>query len=265
MKTHKKKFIALAVIAAMLLGAWFLGSTPDVSREDAPILAEMPELRKVGSEYMYEPLAAEAYVAEAEDLEETTPEPDSNKTGEIEMLEHADEEASPPSSEREDPAPSPALSPTPTATPTPQAPAPALEISFYVTLSVRADTILNNMHLLSEYKHELVPANGVIFPATQVRVEEGESVFEVLQREMRRVGIHMSSRFTPALNSAYVEGIQNLFEFDVGPLSGWMYRVNGVFPNFGSSQYILSAGDVIEWVYTVDLGRDVGGAGAFQS
>jgi len=113
--------------------------------------------------------------------------------------------------------------------------------------------------LLDREKHELVPADGVIFPATKVTVYEGESVFNVLQREMRRERIHMASRFTPIYNSAYVEAINNLYEFDAGPLSGWMYRVNGWFPNFGSSRYILSPGDVIEWIYTVDLGRDIGG------
>jgi len=129
---------------------------------------------------------------------------------------------------------------------------------FYVTLTVRVDSILYNMHLLHRDKHELVPSSGVIFPATLVRVYDGESVHNVLQREMRRHRIHMSSRWTPMFNSAYVEAINNLYEFDVGPLSGWMYRVNGWFPNFGASRYLLSAGDVVEWLYTVDLGRDLG-------
>ena len=130
--------------------------------------------------------------------------------------------------------------------------------SFMVYLTVRVDTILNNMNLLCTEKHELVPANGVIFPMTAVEAFEGESVFNVLQREMRRARIHMVSRFTPIFNSAYVEAIHNLFEFDVGELSGWMYSVNGDFPNFGASLYILQPGDVIEWHYTCDLGRDLG-------
>lgn len=130
--------------------------------------------------------------------------------------------------------------------------------SFTVTLEVRVDMILYNMHLLHRDKHELVPPDGVIFPRSEVTAYEGESVFNVLQREMRRNYIHMSSRFTPMFNSAYVEAINNLYEFDVGPLSGWMYRVNGWFPNFGASRYLLSDGDEIEWLYTVDLGRDLG-------
>ena len=133
------------------------------------------------------------------------------------------------------------------------------EAAFTVTLTVRADTILNNMHLLSMEKHELVPADGLIFPPAVVEVYEGESVFDVLHREMRQAGIHMAFRNTPIYNSAYVVAINNLYEFDAGGLSGWMYKVNGWFPNYGSSRYLLSPGDVIEWVYTCDLGRDVGG------
>ena len=132
------------------------------------------------------------------------------------------------------------------------------EGSFTVTLTVRADILLNNMNLLDADKHELVPAGGIIFPPTPVTAYEGESVFNVLQREMRRERIHMASRFTPAYNSAYVEAINNIYVYDAGPLSGWMFSVNGYFPNFGSSLYILSPGDVIEWVYSLDLGRDLG-------
>ena len=130
--------------------------------------------------------------------------------------------------------------------------------SFTVTLVVRCDTILANMNLLNREKHELVPDDGVIFPATTITAYEGESVFNILQREMRRAGIHMTFRNTPIYNSAYIEAINNLYEFDVGELSGWMYKVNGWFPNYGSSRYQLQPGDVIEWHYTCDLGHDLG-------
>ena len=63
---------------------------------------------------------------------------------------------------------------------------------------------------------------------------------------------------TPIYNSAYIEGIGNLYERDVGDLSGWMYSVNGWFPNYGCGRYALKDGDVVEWVYTCDLGADVG-------
>ncbi|GHV13156.1 hypothetical protein FACS1894219_07520 [Clostridia bacterium] len=130
--------------------------------------------------------------------------------------------------------------------------------SFTVTLSVTCGTILDNMNLLGKNKHELVPADGIIFPATEVTVYEGESVFNVLQREMKRAKIHLEFMNTPIYNSAYIEGINNIYEFEVGELSGWMYAVNGWYPNYGCSRYQLKAGDVVEWNYTCDLGRDLG-------
>ncbi|MGO4495338.1 DUF4430 domain-containing protein [Paenibacillus sp. 2RAB27] len=127
-----------------------------------------------------------------------------------------------------------------------------------VTLSVSCLTILGNMKLLDPEKVELVPKDGIIFKSQQVTFYEGESVFNVLQREMKKNKIHMEFVNTPIYNSAYIEGIHNLYEFDCGELSGWMYKVNGWFPNYGASRYPLKQGDVIEWVYTCDLGRDVG-------
>ena len=127
------------------------------------------------------------------------------------------------------------------------------------TLSVRCDTILDNISWLDPEKVELVPADGVIFPATQVTFYEGESVFNVLLREMKKAGIHMEYVNTPMYNSAYIEGVNNLYEFDCGELSGWMYKVDDWFPNYGCSRYQLEDGDVVEWVYTCNLGVDVGG------
>ena len=127
------------------------------------------------------------------------------------------------------------------------------------TFSISCATILNNWDKCDESKKPLVPADGVILPTTTVTFTEGESVFDVLQRLCRENGIHMESSWTPMYNSAYVEGINNLYEFDVGSLSWWMYSVNGWFPNYGCSRYALQNGDVVEWVYTCDLGYDVGG------
>lgn len=127
------------------------------------------------------------------------------------------------------------------------------------TLSIRCDTILNNMNLLKEEKKAMVPSDGVILATTTVTFSEGESVFDVLKRVTRQQRIHMEFENTPIYNSAYIEGIHNLYEFDCGGESGWMYKVNGWFPNYGCSRYQLKQGDVIEWVYTCDLGHDVGG------
>lgn len=127
------------------------------------------------------------------------------------------------------------------------------------TLSVKCDTILDNIAWLDEKKRDILPKDGIIFPETTVTFYDGESVFNLLVREMKRNKIHLEFENTPIYNSAYIEGISNIYEFDCGELSGWMYKVNDWFPNYGSSRYQLKPGDKVEFVYTCDLGVDVGG------
>lgn len=126
------------------------------------------------------------------------------------------------------------------------------------TISINCATILDNMDKLTKGKEEFVPSDGVILAPTIVEIQEGESVQDILKRVCKEKGIHMEATYTPAYNSAYVEGINQLYEFDCGELSGWMFCINGWFPNYGSSKYQVSDGDVIEWVYTCNLGKDVG-------
>lgn len=129
---------------------------------------------------------------------------------------------------------------------------------YYCTLSVDCLTILDNMDKLKEEKLSVLPKDGIIYKERKVIFYEGETVFDVLNREMKKNRIHMEFENTPMYNSNYIEGIGNLYEFDCGDLSGWTYSVNGWFPNYGCSRYKLKDGDKIQWRYTCDLGRDVG-------
>lgn len=127
------------------------------------------------------------------------------------------------------------------------------------TVSIRCNTILDNLSKLDSDKVKIIPADGVILAEQTVTFEEGENVFDVLMRVTKDHKIHMEYMSTPIYKSAYIEGIANIYEFDCGELSGWQYKVNGVFPSYGCSRYTLVPGDKIEWVYTCDLGKDVGG------
>ena len=154
--------------------------------------------------------------------------------------------------------------PVPEGRPAPVEPedAEVSDAEYTCTLSISCATILDNMDLCKEEKRELVPEDGWILKPMTVTFYEGESVFNVLQRTCKQQKIHMEFVNTPAYHSAYIEGIHNLYEFDVGNLSGWMYKVNDWFPNYGCSRYRLQDGDVVEWKYTCDLGSDVGGGSA---
>ena len=151
--------------------------------------------------------------------------------------------------------------PVPEGKPLPVEPEDAVisDTAYTCTISIACDTILDHMDWLDPEKTELVPDDGWILKPTTVTFYEGESVFNVLQRTCKQKKIHMEFENTPMYNSAYIEGINNLYEFDCGELSGWMYSVNDWFPNYGCSRYALKDGDVICWVYTCDLGVDVGG------
>lgn len=128
----------------------------------------------------------------------------------------------------------------------------------YCYIEIRCDTILNNMDILRKGLEPYVPTSGVILATTKVEIVENESVFDLLKRVTRSKGIQMEFRNDPLYSGAYIEGINHLYEFDCGNESGWMYKVDGWFPNYGCSRYTVKEGERIVWCYTCDLGRDVG-------
>ena len=128
------------------------------------------------------------------------------------------------------------------------------------TIEIRCDTILNNMGDLTPGKEGYVPSNGTILATSTVSFTEGDTVFDVLTAVCKAADIQLEYTFSSLYGSNYIEGINNLYEFDCGEESGWMYKVNGWFPNYGCSKYELHDGDVIVWCYTCKgLGADVGG------
>lgn len=131
------------------------------------------------------------------------------------------------------------------------------ESEYTCTLTVTCATILDNRKNLAAGKEKLVPSDGIIYSNKKVTFSKGDTVFDVLQREMKANRIQMEFTSAPAYNCDYVEAIDNLYEFDCGQNSGWKYSVNGEFPSYGCSQYKLKDQDVIQWAYTCDLGKDL--------
>lgn len=128
-----------------------------------------------------------------------------------------------------------------------------------VTISISCETLSSDMSKLeTESIRDYIPEDGWILKDVVYQGTTDNTVFDVLNTVCRNNNVHMEFSFTPVYESNYIEGINYLYEFDGGPLSGWMYKVNGWFPNYGCSSYYLRDGDVIEWVYTCDLGKDVG-------
>lgn len=88
-------------------------------------------------------------------------------------------------------------------------------------------------------------------------LQEGDTVFSLLQRVTEANGISLAYQGGTFGSSVYVQGIGGLFEFEEGALSGWMFRVNGVIVQSDCESVTLSPGDVVEWIYTRNLGEDV--------
>ena len=126
------------------------------------------------------------------------------------------------------------------------------------TLEIRCDTLLGNLAKMQDGKAALVPEDGVMLEATEVEFTAGESVFDVFRKVLRQEKIHFEYVDASAYDSVYIEGIGNIYEFDCGPQSGWMFSVNGIYPGLGCSAYTLADGDVILFNYTCDLGADLG-------
>ncbi|MFD3449820.1 DUF4430 domain-containing protein [Microbacteriaceae bacterium 4G12] len=140
-------------------------------------------------------------------------------------------------------APAPSPSPVPPPAPKPPAPKPPVPpppVANTVTISITGDKGM-----------------GTILGKTEVEIKDGDTVFNVLAYITKKK--HTQMEYAGWGNEVYVKGINNLYEKDLGGGSGWMYRVNGVFANKSAGDYKVKNGDVIEWLYTLNLGKDIGG------
>jgi hypothetical protein len=110
-----------------------------------------------------------------------------------------------------------------------------------VTVSIRCDTVDGR--------------DEIILDSCELEIEEGDSVYSILieATKKHRIAVDHSGMGS----SVYIFGIDNLYEFDYGDLSGWIYTVNSQKSNVSCADYLLSDGDVIVWHYTLDLGRDI--------
>jgi len=136
-----------------------------------------------------------------------------------------------------------------TSQPAPKDTAPPLH-ELLCTLTVRCDEVLLHLEQLPAGKKDIIPADGIILAEQMVSFREGDSVFDVLYRTLKEQKIHFEFVNTPMFDSVYIEGIGNLYEFDCGELSGWLYTVNGKKPTYGCSQYTIQPGDEIKVLYT---------------
>lgn len=80
-----------------------------------------------------------------------------------------------------------------------------------------------------------------------IEVNSSSTAYSVLRELAKQNGKSISTKGFGS--TVYVSGIDGLKEFDHGPSSGWMYKVNGTPPNIGAGAYRVKAGDQVIWYY----------------
>lgn len=92
--------------------------------------------------------------------------------------------------------------------------------------------------------------NGVV-ASQSIPYQEGDTALSATVRLLQINGLHYSIRGSGS--ASYVEGLAGLYEFDHGPLSGWLVYIDGNRIGTGSGSYSVQAGSHIHWQYTTNF------------
>jgi len=119
----------------------------------------------------------------------------------------------------------------------------------YVTMSISCEKIAEKPD------NKYIPKDGIILKEQQIPIADGDTVYDILVEAARKNSIHIEKSGSDGM--IYINAINYIYEFGFGDLSGWVYTVNGKSPSVGCDEYILSDGDAIEWIYSLELGNDL--------
>ena len=121
------------------------------------------------------------------------------------------------------------------------------------TIEIRCDNATARKDTVNPSIASRIPDDGTILEVTTYTGNEGFTVYDVLAA--------VTAAHNPVIpivanaDRSYVSSINNLSEKNVGPTSGWTYRVNGVLPMMAANQYKVKDGDVIKWIYVCQMGN----------
>lgn len=98
--------------------------------------------------------------------------------------------------------------------------------------------------------------NQTWIPRTDVTLKKGASVYHAFTTLLARKGFDSTGAEAGYVRSITKPDDTKLSEFDKGPNSGWLYKVNGSLPTIGLTAYELSARDQIVFYFTPDWTKD---------
>jgi hypothetical protein len=95
---------------------------------------------------------------------------------------------------------------------------------------------------------------GTIINTTEVAFKDGDTILDVLKQIAKKQDIYVD--YTGSGAMGYVIGIDNIYEFDYGPKSGWTCKLNGATLTKSSDAIKVKEGDRIDWIYKDDYSND---------
>lgn len=129
----------------------------------------------------------------------------------------------------------------------------------YVTFSIDCRAAAENRDKFSNelQDEKYIPASGYIVPVEKIALEEGDTAYRVLQKSVKYHKIPMDAQGADenSLGTVYVTGINQIYEFSGGELSGWLYTVNGEYLTKSCDKAVLKNGDDVCFIYTMNLGE----------
>jgi len=105
---------------------------------------------------------------------------------------------------------------------------------------------------IEEASLKIIGYENTILSKTSGEIKNGDTVLSFTKRILRKKDIDYDDR------GGYLSNIDGLKQFDKGSKSGWMFSVNGDFPEIGADNVRLREDDYIKWLYTSDMGKDIG-------
>lgn len=116
------------------------------------------------------------------------------------------------------------------------------------SITIECKSILDNMDDLKSGHEKYVPKNGIMLDNYKATLKSKSTVYDLLKKACNDKGITYTAKDT--MYSVYIVGINNIDEKDCGKDSGWMYSVNGSFPNVSVDSKKLKDGDKVVFTYT---------------
>lgn len=100
------------------------------------------------------------------------------------------------------------------------------------------------------------PGGGSAWYSGSVRVAKGATVEQALETAAAQAGLILNIK-DGYLRAVIRSGV-TLGQYDEGPNSGWLYKVNGKAPNVGIAGYRLNGGETVTVYYTADYTKESG-------